>query len=31
VIRDGKGAMPAFKDRLTDEEIAAIVDWIHKQ
>lgn len=31
VIRDGKGLMPALKDRLTEEEIAAIVDWIREQ
>lgn len=31
VIRDGTGLMQGFKDRLTDEEIAAIVDWIREQ
>jgi Cytochrome c, mono- and diheme variants len=31
VIRDGRNTMPAFKDRLTDAEIEAIVDWINKQ
>lgn len=30
-IRDGTGLMPAFRDRLTEEEIAAIVDWIREQ
>jgi len=27
-IRDGIGIMPALGDRLTEEEIAAIADWI---
>jgi cytochrome c551 len=31
VIRDGTGLMPALKDRLSEEEIAAIVDWIREQ
>lgn len=31
VIRDGTGLMQGFRDRLTDEEIAAIADWIRNQ
>ena len=31
VIRDGTGLMRGLKDRLTDEEIAAIADWVRSQ
>lgn len=27
-VRDGKGAMPAFSDRLSESEMAAIVDYV---
>ncbi|REJ15562.1 MAG: cytochrome c-551 [Paenibacillaceae bacterium] len=31
VVRDGRNTMPAFRDRLTDDEIGAIIDWLDKQ
>lgn len=27
-INEGEGTMPAFKDRLTEEEIAGLADWL---
>jgi mono/diheme cytochrome c family protein len=30
-IKDGDGGMPAFKDRLTDEEIDQIIAWLKTQ
>jgi len=30
-VRDGTGLMQPFRDRLTEEEIAAVVDWIRSQ
>jgi cytochrome c6 len=28
VIRDGKGKMPGYKDKLSDEEIKAVADYV---
>lgn len=31
IVNKGKGAMPAFADRLTGDEIEAIAQYVHKQ
>ena len=31
LIAQGKGAMPAYADRLTSEEIEAIAQYVHQQ
>lgn len=31
VIKEGRGGMPAFKGRLSDDEIQALVDWMNAQ
>jgi len=31
IVTDGTGLMQPFRDRLTEEEIAAVVDWIRTQ
>ena len=31
IVRQGKGAMPAFADRLSEEEVNAITRYVHTQ